>query len=205
LYAGTYGYGVLLSSDYASSPVLRWTEANNGLTNPWVYAMEASGSRLFAGTWGGGIFRSVDGGATWQFVALDTRLIYELARSGTTLYASTNLGAGVRSVDGGLTWQEIGRALYPFWALTFETADVLYGGTQGAGVYKSVDGGVSWHQTGMTSGYVYDFARGINPATGHAALLAATGEGVQYSEDGGTTWTKLNTGLTVLDVRTLAF
>src|SRR5690606_27474787 len=62
--------------------------------------------------------------------------------------------------------------------------------------------------TGMTSGYVYDFVIGTHPETlTPNTLFAATAAGVQFSTDGGATWSifEANDGLAVLDVRALAF
>nr|NIW44264.1 hypothetical protein [Gammaproteobacteria bacterium]NIX01538.1 hypothetical protein [Phycisphaerae bacterium] len=87
LFAGTYGNGVLLSTNGGSS----WTQVNNGLTNMYVFAFAVSDTNLFAGSDGGGVFLSTDNGSSWT--AVNTGLTYPyiraLAVSGTNLFAGT--------------------------------------------------------------------------------------------------------------------
>ncbi|MEO0107697.1 MAG: T9SS type A sorting domain-containing protein, partial [candidate division WOR-3 bacterium] len=57
LYAGTYGYGVYVSTDYGES----WEEDNVGLTCNKVLSLalrSGPGRTIFAGTEGGAVFRS---------------------------------------------------------------------------------------------------------------------------------------------------
>ena len=210
LYGGTYGFGVIMSDDLGD-PVLYWTGVNNGLTNPWVYALALNriGGRdyMFAGTWGGGVFRSTNGGERWRFSGLPDRIVYDLDfDTNGVLFASTDLGEVYRSIDNGLSWLKIGVASTAIWALGIDpNNDHIYAGTFGAGVYKSVDGGLNWTQTGLTSGHIFDFAFGNNPETGVTGVFAATSTGVVFSSDGGTTWGDFSTGLTVVDTRAVAF
>ena len=60
LYAGTQ-YGIYKSTNNGSS----WTANNNGLLYPDVRAIAISGSNIFAGTNGGGVFLSTDYGNSW--------------------------------------------------------------------------------------------------------------------------------------------
>ncbi|MBO9336017.1 MAG: hypothetical protein J7455_15175 [Roseiflexus sp.] len=49
---------------------------------------------LYAGTYGGGVFKSTDGGATWSAVnmGLTTSRVHALAMDSTMLYAGTYYG-----------------------------------------------------------------------------------------------------------------
>ena len=162
---------------------------------------------MFAGTWGGGVFRSTNGGERWRFSGLPDRIVYDLDfDTNGVLFASTDLGEVYRSIDNGLSWLKIGVASTAIWALGIDpNNDHIYAGTFGAGVYKSVDGGLNWTQTGLTSGHIFDFAFGNNPETGVTGVFAATSTGVVFSSDGGTTWGDFSTGLTVVDTRAVAF
>src|SRR5690606_17000640 len=112
LYAGTYGYGVLMSDDLGA-PHLNWTVVSNGLPLPVhveALALRQAGTEyLFAGTWGQGVYRSTNGGESWLFSGLPGRLVYDLDHSAAgVLYAATDRGEVSRSVDNGPTWQERG-------------------------------------------------------------------------------------------------
>jgi len=65
LYAGTYGSGVYLSSDYGAN----WVAMNTGLTNNKILSLDLrSGSEvtLFAGTEGGSVFRTTLGSGIFE-------------------------------------------------------------------------------------------------------------------------------------------
>ena len=72
---------------------------NNGLTNTYVYALaiNASGD-IFAGTWGGGIFRSTDNGESWTEVNTGITVPYILSfaiNASGDLFAGADFGGGV--------------------------------------------------------------------------------------------------------------
>ena len=69
---------------------------NNGLTSSIVLTLAVSGTSLFAGTSGGGVFRSTDNGASWTAAStgLTSTTVRALAVSGTSLFAGTG-GGGV--------------------------------------------------------------------------------------------------------------
>ena len=211
LYGGTFGFGVIMSPDFGE-PVLSWTRVNNQLTNPWIfsmaYAQHGTKDYVYAGTWGDGVFRTLDGGERWVFMGLANRIIYDMAFSSTgVLFAATDHGEMSRSVDYGLTWQEIGVAQTAIWSIGIDPVDpdTIYAGSFGRGIFKSNDGGGTWAQTGMATGYAFDFAFGPHPETAVNGLFAAMADGVKFSSDGGVTWSDLSTGLSVIDTRAVAF
>ncbi|MGH7496547.1 MAG: T9SS type A sorting domain-containing protein, partial [bacterium] len=53
LFAGTYGGGVLLSTNRGAS----WTAINTDLANSYVYSLAVARTELLAGTFGGGVWR----------------------------------------------------------------------------------------------------------------------------------------------------
>jgi hypothetical protein len=73
----------------------RWELINNGLTNLAVAALAidpVNPDRIFAGTIGGGFFKSTDGGARWSNVGLNVRFGTALAInpvSPNVIYAGT--------------------------------------------------------------------------------------------------------------------
>ena len=95
-----------------------WSKANTGLPasdGSIVISLTASGGAIFAGTYGAGIYRSVDNGATWSEANSGlpndkaARRVFSLTASGGAIIAGT-YGAGIyRSVDNGATWGEATR------------------------------------------------------------------------------------------------
>jgi photosystem II stability/assembly factor-like uncharacterized protein len=62
IFAGTLSSGIFRSTDNGST----WTQANNGLTNNWVWQLACNSlDQLFAGTIGGGVFKSTNEGNDW--------------------------------------------------------------------------------------------------------------------------------------------
>ncbi|MFA4853356.1 MAG: T9SS type A sorting domain-containing protein [Bacteroidales bacterium] len=53
IFTGTYGAGVFLSSNNGSS----WTAVNTGLTDTFVWSLAISGTNIFAGTGGNGVWK----------------------------------------------------------------------------------------------------------------------------------------------------
>jgi photosystem II stability/assembly factor-like uncharacterized protein len=140
---------------------------------------------LYAGTAGGGVWKSNDGGATFNpifeehcqsigAVAMDPnnpdKVIY-VGTGETWTRNSVSVGDGLyRSTDGGINWDKLGFDHSERIAniiVNPQNSDEIYVGVLGAlwsdnterGVYKSADGGATWNQI------LYD-----GPATGCADL-----------------------------------
>nr|MCW1967078.1 hypothetical protein [Anaerolineae bacterium] len=109
---------------------------------------DAKSGALFAGVFGG-VFRSTDGGSTWQAAStgltdLYVKTLHSDAKSGA-LFAGTRDGV-FRSTDGGSTWQATSTDLTDLYVKTLHSdakSGVLFAGT-GNGVFRSADGGSTW-------------------------------------------------------------
>ena len=68
-----------------------WVTVNTGFTNTDVDALAISGSNIFAGTWGGGVYLSSNNGSTWDSVntGLTNKYVNALAISGNNIFAGT--------------------------------------------------------------------------------------------------------------------
>jgi photosystem II stability/assembly factor-like uncharacterized protein len=163
IYAGTFA-GLFRSTDAGAT----WQVANKGLPYPTVTQLSLSpaypsdhtlyaysaGSSAYGG---GGLFRSVDAGVTWQAAnkGLPYPEVKALAISPAyaidhTLYAGTQgADSGVfRSVDGGENWQAVNpmpNANVSALALSpaFAKDHTLYAGVE-SGIEGSTDGGATW-------------------------------------------------------------
>jgi uncharacterized protein (TIGR03437 family) len=158
----------------------------------------AAPTNVYAGTYGAGVLKSVNQGATWVHPDRNmnntwVRAIAIDPAAPRTLYAGTNLGV-LRSTDGGANWTDISAHLPNTFieALAIEPSDppVLYAAT--SGLYKTTDGGATWVDTGVVA-HVWDVA--VAPTT-PAAVYIATNHGLVKSTNHGVNWTVASSGLT---------
>lgn len=123
-----------------------------------------------------GVYRSKDGGATWEQV----------------LFLNDSTGASDLSMD-----PRNPRILYAgMWRAERKPWTMLSGGPEG-GVYKSVDGGDTWNKLtgGLPTGLVGKVGVSVSPANGDrvwAIVEAEPAGGVYRSDDAGKTWTRTN-------------
>src|SRR5229473_2797837 len=82
----------------------QWIQTN-GPYGGFVGAFAASGSNVFAGTFGGGVFLSTDNGTSWRAVStgLTNTSIHALTVIGTNVFAGTGGGVFV-STNSGTSW-----------------------------------------------------------------------------------------------------
>ncbi len=169
----------------------QWVQSN-GPYGGNIRCLVVSGTNIFAGTGGGGVFLSIDKGANWTAVntGLANTNVYSLAVSGTNLYAGTNGGVFL-STDNGTNWKAINTGLTNTYVTHLATSGTnLFAGTLG-GVFLSTNNGTSWTavNTGLTNTITHCLAvSGTN-------LFVGTDGGVFLSTNNGTSWTAVNSGL----------
>jgi photosystem II stability/assembly factor-like uncharacterized protein len=226
-----------------------WKSANHGIT--WASIFDETGEntfgdvaifagdskRLWAGTgeqnnrqsssWGGGVFRSDDAGATWRHVGLrETSSIARVVLHPTNpdvawvaavgnLWRPTAERGVYRTRDGGATWQRVltvdtltgatDLVMHPrnpqvLYAATYQrlrTGFGFNGGGPGSALWKSTDGGDTWSrlENGVPVG---DKGRiGLSIALSKPDVLVATIEhptegGTYRTEDAGATWRRVS-------------
>ena len=154
--------------------------------------------RMWAATFGAGVYRSLDGGSTWTAYrdSLKNTFVRCLAvnpANPDSVFCGTNDGIFL-STDGGLLWREILPTIWSVRSIAIHPVrrSILYASTYGSGIYKSFNGGASWNtiNLGLVSTKVRNVA--IHPANPET-LFAATsiGGGVHFSFNGGLTWTQV--------------
>lgn len=144
-----------------------------------------------------GVYRSIDGGATWQSLGLDACDVRALAidpGTPTTIYAGTLADGAYKSTDGGATWGPLntGRANAAVQALAVSSlhSDHVFAGTA-RGLVRSLDGGANWML--VTNDQLDVTALAI----AHGVLYAGVrNTGMLRSVDNGDNWAAINTGLT---------
>ena len=189
---------------------------------------------LYAGAAGGGVWKSVNGGATFNpifddypqsigSIAVDPTNPDEVVWVGTGeiwTRNSVSIGEGIyRSIDGGVTWQDKGLKdserissieIHP------EDGNTLYVGVLGAlwgdsdarGVYKTTDGGETWQKilyVNPSTGCSDVIMDPNDPNTLYAAMWEFRRTGWSFSSggpnsalykstDGGASWSKIHNG-----------
>ncbi len=124
-----------------------------------------------------GVFRSKDGGATWQKV----------------LFKNDNVGAIDLSMDptnSRVIYASLWNTRRPPWSIYPPS----YG--PGSGLFKSTDGGTTWNQltAGLPSEGVGRIGVAVSPSQPNRvyAIIDAKEGGLYRSEDAGATWTKMS-------------
>ncbi len=166
---------------------------------------------LFAGSDGQGLFRSPDGGATWQ--ALNTGLlsgktvrsiVYDPAQSVT--YLGTSAGI-LLSSDNGDHWQNASQGLptgentqagaVNTIILSPDDPTTLYAGTSQQGVFVSHDGAKTWSASnqGLPAGASVQVLLAVGQGQRLRLYAGLAGAGIYQSSDGGANWSASSTGL----------
>lgn len=191
-----------------------------------LYAGMGECSIIHGQTHGDGVYRSIDGGRSWEHLGLaathcigririhptDPNIVY-VAAFGHRF--GTNRERGIfRTVDGGKTWEQVlfrsenagaidlainprnPRIIYAaLWEARAYPWTHVSGGADSS-IYKSVDGGETWNELtrnpGLPNGTLGKIGIALSPSRPDrlwALIEHASQGGVYRSDDGGQTWT----------------
>jgi photosystem II stability/assembly factor-like uncharacterized protein len=234
LYAGTLtpdgvaSVGIFKSTDGAAS----WTAINEGLIDPftgiapldvWSLAVDPRNPQtILAGSRFSEIFKSVDGGQTWQFktlggylAGLETSAFQFDPSSSSRVLAASTLGL-LRSTDGGESWGSYGNVSDSFFTLVADpsSATTFYAGNiNGSGIFKSTDGGAHWStinrglpsNQGATGALPLVLGFAVDPAHPTTLYAGTYGNGLYRSTDGGANWSSAGAGMRTSYVTAFAF
>jgi len=177
---------------------------------------------------GDGVYRSADGGKTWQHVGLEaTQAIAKIRvdpNDADVAYVAAlghpfgkNPERGVfRTRDGGKTWQKVlyrddgtgaidveldpsdAKTLYAALWEAGRTSWTMWSGGPGTGLFKSTDGGDHWTELtrnpGLPAGVDGKIGVSVSPANPKLvwAMVENENGGLFVSHDAGATWAKVN-------------
>jgi photosystem II stability/assembly factor-like uncharacterized protein len=177
---------------------------------------------------GDGVWKSLDGGKTWQSVGLtDTQFIPRIRihpKDPNTVYVAAlghlygpNQQRGVfRTRDGGQTWEQVlfvndeagavdllidpnnSRVLYASIWQVRRTPYSLESGGPSSGLWKSTDGGDTWtdisRQPGLPQGTLGIIGVAVSPVNSQRvwAIVEAEDGGLFRSDDAGQSWRRIN-------------
>jgi photosystem II stability/assembly factor-like uncharacterized protein len=182
-------------------------------TNPQIIFI-GTGDRDARDTYGVGILKSTDGGATWNTTGLSwttnqNRVVSDIlifASNPSTMLAATSNGIW-RSTDGGQTWSQrtssytMELRLHPTnSSIVFASTYDYYGGAQ---ILRSLDGGVSWSSVWSNSS-VNRIALALPPTAPrrvYALCSSASNSGfygLYMSLDTGSTWSQQSSSPNIL-------
>ena len=179
--------------------------------------------RAWCGTQRDGVFKSTDGGNSWQPVGLAGRLIMSVSASPATpdvVWVGTEPSELWRSRDAATTWEQSSRletlpsssewsfpprpdthhvrwiACHPF------DPERLWVAIEAGALVATLDGGRTWRD--LVPGGPWDTHELAVHAAAPDTLRVAAGDGYFESGDGGATWRSPDTGLDVGYLRSVA-
>lgn len=172
-------------------------KSSGGFEHVHALAMGAEGRALFLGAHTG-LFRSEDGGRSWQKLALsskhphlDVMAIAPHPRDPLVLYVATHEAGVFKSTDGGTTWREANTGLGGLdvhgLAIDPNVPQKLHAAVRetGDGIYRTADGGTKWTRVDDGPGGEVKVLASVNVPTGMGGifLYAGTAEGLQRNPD----------------------
>ncbi len=171
---------------------------------------------VFQGTWGDGIFESMDAGSSWTPLNVETpigRYIWDIELDLPKIYVG--LGGGViRSEDNGISWEVVNSGIEAAVVISLlPTDDALYAGTWFNGLFRKDYGSGEWINIGLPESIISEnWIRAIlrDPVNPQHMLVGISGSGLGFyladmlqdsvppiyrTEDGGVTWISSDSGI----------
>ncbi len=152
---------------------------------------------LFGGPFYYNFLKSIDGGATWNYLNLWSSLQSIVIDPNNPSRIYVDSGGIYRSPDAGLTWTKSQSEARGVLALDPSNSNTIYAGSQA--VYKSTDGGNSWTKSSQgLAGTCTDLLAFSN------RVYFASNLGISKSEDGGASWQESHDRLIASTIPVLA-
>ena len=105
----------------------------------WHGVATHDGVTVYAVVYGGVIYKSADGGATWAALSSGSRYWYGVAtHDGVTVYAVVYGGVIYKSADGGATWAALSSGSRYWYGVATHDGVTLYAVVRGGVIYKNI-------------------------------------------------------------------
>ena len=155
---------------------------------------ETNSDHMIIGANTGGVWRTIDGGATWtplndNFTNMYVYSVTIDPQDSDTYYFGSSSGIIFKSTDAGATWTllaDLSNSLINQVKIHPTNSDIIFASSQNAGIYRSTDGGVTWNQVISGNGYDVEFK------PGDPSVVYAGSQSVHKSTDGGATFVALS-------------
>lgn len=172
-----------------------WTEMSIPGLNAGnrVYAVRRANNLLLAGTQLQGMFRSTNGGSSWQHVPQYAQSQVRdmlLVGAGSQVALAATWGDGLlRSTDNGGTWSRVGQNINTVYLYSLASkSGTIYVGTGTSGIWKSTNNGGTWSATGTISS---PGAVSLAAATEQIVYAGSVNNGLYKTTNGGGTWNQI--------------
>jgi len=175
---------------------------------------------ICVGTIGSGLWRSPDGGDSWQRVRdgltgesrvygltvhpAEPRIVFAGAEDG--IYRSRDGGQSFARLDSPMNATEV-------WKIAIDPTDpdIIFAGTRPAALYRSTDGGGNWQKLAAdivdecpNVGVPRVTALTIDPSDPRIVWAGIEVDGVRRSTDRGDSWSRITNGVYDLDIHDIA-
>jgi photosystem II stability/assembly factor-like uncharacterized protein len=180
--------GVFRSRSGAPFIPIGWTPKNNGKVTSEVTCLTSLGTAVFAGTNGGGLYRTSDNGKTWNRIDLgkNTFIIDAMNIGGSLFVVATSdyyktEGGLLVSTDGGSHWapRNINAPVMSLCA----GSGTLYAAAGYSGIFASIDMGSTWYPLPCPSATsIAALGTYVIATAGYGQVFRSTNEGRTWAQ-----------------------
>ncbi len=173
-----------------------WTNTSSGLPSYFINSLTVY-NNIYTATFG--VYVSSNNGLLWSKLNQSwNAFVNDIAVNNSTIIAATMNNGIYISEDNGVNWNQINTGI-PSQVNAVAIVGTNYLAGTNSGIYISSNSGLNWNLTNVTAAISCFLTIGNNVLAG-----SGDGGGVFHSMNFGLNWNSINTGLTSLNVSSLA-